>query len=138
MLPVLTVVGATLVALVAGAILLRWQQVGRERELSQSWRQVGRVLDQAAVALSLSREGFPDAWEMGRAADDERVRTRLDSAEARIWRAVSNRRPPWPSADSLREVLRRARERQGLALADCRTNRDSWLGSRVLEGFPRR
>ncbi|QQS03325.1 MAG: hypothetical protein IPK50_13520 [Fibrobacterota bacterium] len=103
-----------------------------------SWMDIGRKLDRMAQRLDVDRSGFPDAWELTRAADDSSVRIRLDSAEVRIWRVIATSKPPLANADSLRQVVIRARERQGLALAHCRTAREGWLGEWALRGFPRR
>lgn len=120
------------------AVLARYRQVQREHELALAWIDLGHALDRTTVRLNLPREGFPDAWELTRAAESPDVQARLDSAEARIWQAVSEQKPPFVGADSLREDLRRKRERQGLALAHCRTGREGWVGHWALRGFPNR
>lgn len=119
-------------------VLARIRQVQREHELALAWMDIGRKIDRMAQSLEMDRSGFPDSWELVRAADDSAVRSRLDSAEARIWKVVQARKPALAGADSLRGVMIRARERQGLALAHCRTAREGLVGEWALKGFPRR
>lgn len=131
---------AAVVAMGIGAagwvVLQRWQQVNRERELRLAWVEIGRSLVRADARFHLNEADFPDEWELLRAADDTNIVRRLDSAEQRIWKTIS-KRPKENGIDSLREALRRQRERQGLALAHCRGNRSSW-GKWILAGFPER
>jgi hypothetical protein len=138
LLPATTFMVGLVVVLAGWAVLARIRQVHREHELALSWIDVGRKLDQMAQRIGSDRTGFPDAWELTQAADDSLVRLRLDSAEARLWRLIMHSKPPLAAADSLRGVMIRARERQGLALAHCRSSREGWLGEWALTGFPRR
>ncbi len=138
MLPFLAFAAGLTVVLAGWVVLARIRQVHREHELVLSWVDLGRRIERMAMLAEVDRSGFPDSWELIRAADDFTVRIRLDSAEALIWRTIQEKKPPLASADSLRMDLIRARERQGLALAHCRTAREGLVGRWALQGFPAR
>ena len=115
----------------------RFLQAEHEKELTVSWEGLGTSLRMAAARLGVDGSGSPDAWELSLAPSDPVVQVRLDSLEAKVWRELA-RRGRGAGMDSLREGLRRARERQGLALARCRAGTGSVPSRWVLWGYPRR
>ena len=117
--------------------LARSRQATRERQLVVAWKHMGQSLVSAAGRLGLDAHRAPDAWELAVAPSDTQVQARVDSLETRIWKELTERQRE-PGMDSLREVLRRDRERLGLALAHCREGTRSFPSRWFLAGFPMR
>lgn len=117
--------------------LARSRQATRERQLVVAWKQMGLALVSAADRLGLDARKAPDAWELAAAPSDALVQSRVDSLESRIWKELSERKGGH-GIDSLRETLRRDRERLGLALAHCREGTHSIPSRWFLAGFPSR
>jgi len=131
-----------LVVVCAGAFcaygtLVRLRQAGRERELALSWVRLGQNLVAASSHLGLGAEEAPEPWELSSAPVDSVVRRRVDSLEAKVWKEME-RKGRDKGLDSLRESLRRSRERAGLALAHCREGTKSAPSRWFLAGFPKR
>lgn len=129
-------VGAITVASGLGA-LARWRQAGRDRELVVSWKRLGQALDRAAGRLGLDASTAPDPWALASAPTDSVARAGVDSLEARVWKELA-RRGREKGMDSLREDLRRDREKLGLALAHCREGTRSIPAKWFLVGYPER
>jgi len=131
-----------LVVMCAGAVgaygtLVRWRQAGRERELARSWVRLGQNLVAASSRLGLDAEKAPEPWDLSSAPVDSVVRRRVDDLEAKVWKDME-RRGREKGLDSLREALRRSRERAGLALAHCREGTKSAPSKWFLAGYPER
>ena len=135
---VLTVAVASLGILVFGmGTLARSRQATRERQLVVAWKTMGLSLISAAGRLGLDAQNAPDAWDLAQAPSDSVVQTRVDSLESHVWKELSDRKGE-TGIDSLREALRRDRERLGLALAHCREGTHSFPTKFYLRGFPQR
>jgi hypothetical protein len=131
---------AVVVAMAGSAVWsvkTRFRQAEHEKELTVSWVRLGQTIQGAAVRLDVDASDFPGAWEFRRGPDDPVLRARVDSLDARVWRELA-RRGRQSGLDSLREVLRRDRERLALALAQCREGTRSAPSRWVLLGYPRR
>jgi len=120
----------------AAAYHLRARQSELDQELSMSWLKLGRGLDAASAFLrdSSRLDLGPDA--LAKAAVDTAVQARLEGFGARIDSICRKR--GGAQVDSLRESIRRDRERVGLVLAHYREERHSLLGKWILKGFPER
>lgn len=130
-----------LIGAVAAAYHLRSRQSELDRELSQSWLELGDGLDRAAAFLRDSTRTGLDPELLSKAAGDTAVQARLESLGSRVDSICRNRgglRGDSGSIDSLRESIRRDRERVGLVLAHYREERHSLLGKWLLKGFPER
>lgn len=126
---------------VAAAFHIRSRQVGLEQELSQAWQRLGIGLRDAARHLHRPSDSVFDPRELARAASDTAIQSRLGAIGNRldsICRARDGAGKNSESLDSLRESVRRDRERLGLALARYREEKNSFLGKRLLAGFPTR
>jgi hypothetical protein len=117
--------------------LVRWRQSGRERELVLSWVRLGQGLVAASSRLGLDAAKAPEPWDLSSAPVDSVVRHRVDTLEAKVWKDLE-RRGREKGLDSLREALRRSRERAGLALAHCREGTRSAPSRWFLAGYPKR
>jgi len=129
--------GAIAAVVCAYGALVRWRQAGRERELALSWVHLGQNLVQASSRLGLDVANAPEPWELSSAPEDSSVRSRVDTLEAKVWKAME-RQARKKGLDSLREALRRSREKTGLALAHCREGTKSAPSRWFLAGYPRR
>jgi len=129
------------VGFLAAAYHLRSRQSELDRELSQSWLNLGAGLDAAAVYLDDSIRTGLEPELLSKAASDTFVQARLEGMGSRI-DSICRQRGGSPGdsgrIDSLRESIRRDRERVGLALARYREERHSWMGRTLLQGFPER
>ena len=125
----------------AAAIHIRSRQARLDQELSQAWMRLGSGLRDAAQFVHLASDPVFEPRELAMAASDSSIQARLDLIGNRIdsvCRAEDGKGRDSESLDSLRESVRRDRERLGLALARYREEKDSFLGKRLLAGFPTR
>jgi hypothetical protein len=138
MLAALVMVGLGAVTVSGGlGAIARWRQAGRERELVVSWKRLGSALEKASARLGLDASKAPDPWVLASAPSDTLVSAGVDTLEAKVWKELS-RRGREQGMDSLREALRRDRERLGLALAHCREGTRSAPSKWFLVGYPER
>ena len=129
---------ACAIAILCGlGAIARWRQAGRERELVVSWKRLGMALDRASARLGLDASAAPDPWEIAAAPTDSVIRAGVDSLDAKVWKELA-RRGKEKGIDSLREDLRRNRERLGLALAHCREGKKAIPAKWFLVGYPQR
>ena len=132
----IVVTGAVAVSSGLGAVA-RWRQAGRERELVVSWKRLGQALERASSRLGLDASVAPDPWVLASAPSDSVIRAAVDSLDAKVWKELA-RRGGGKGMDSLRQALRRDRERLGLALAHCREGTRSIPSKWFLVGYPER
>jgi hypothetical protein len=130
-----------LVGGVGSAIHLRARQSDLEQELSQAWQDLGAGLAAALHRLEAPADPLLDPQRLADAVVDTSIQShlgalgdRIDSLCREIRRTGSERM----DFDSLRESLRRDRQKLGLAIANYRGERRSLLGEWVLWGFPER
>lgn len=124
----------------AAAFHLRARQAILDQELSHAWQRLALGLRAACARLE---EPVDQALEPRRLADilsDTAAQSRLDAIGSRLDSICRDRSGASSSGglDSLREAVRRDREQLGLALARYREERRSFLGRRLLVGFPER
>lgn len=132
---------SALIGGVAAAFHLRARQSFLEQELSQSWQDLGAGLATALHRLDVPADSMLDPQRLADAVTDTTIQAhlgalgdRIDSLCREIQRTGSDRL----DFDSLRESLRRDRQKLGLAIANYRGERHSLLGDWVLWGFPER
>lgn len=124
------------------AFHLRARQALLDRELVQSWQRLGNGLSAALARLDQPADPALDPQSLAFAVSDTAIQARLgklgdrvDSLCAAPAGAVANSRP---ELDSMREALRRDRQGLGLAIANYRGERRSFLGAWLLAGYPER
>lgn len=125
----------------AVAIRMRSHQAVLDQELSQAWLQLGTGLRAATDFLGEAPDPQLDANRLSDAKTDTASQARLGAIGSRIdslCRASDSLDIDAATLDSLRESIRRDRERVGLALAHYRGERQSFLGKWLLRGFPDR
>ena len=118
---------------------LRSRQDQLDLELSQAWQTLGLDLRNAGRFLDQPSDQALDPARLTGAAGDTLLQARLGEIGARldsICRFESAQGFNSEGLDSLRESVRRDRERLGLSLARYRQERHSLLGRWVLKGFP--
>ncbi len=130
-----------LLAAAAGALHLRARQALLEQELSQSWQDLATGLSAAAALLGEPADPVLEPENLASVAADTVLQGRLGRRGDRLDSLCRSRRGTpgsGPDLDSLREAVRRGRERVGLAIANYRGDRHSFPGTLVLKGFPER
>lgn len=124
-----------------GALHLRARQAMLDQELSQSWQDLATDLAAASAVLGESADPALEPERLASVASDTALQNRLGRRGDRLdslCRSRAGRRQSGPDLDSLREAVRRGRERVGLAVANYRGERHSFPGTWVLKGFPER
>jgi len=125
----------------AAAFHLRSRQAILDQELSHAWQDLALGLREAGVRLGEPVAPELDPRRLASILSDTAAQSRLDAIGSRldsICRIRSDAAAVAGGLDSLREAVRRDRERLGLALARYREERRSFLGRRLLAGFPDR
>ncbi len=125
----------------AAAFHLRSRQAVLDQELSHAWQRLGLGLRDACVRLGEPVEDALDSQRMANILADTAAQSRLDAIGTRLDSICRSRSdvPGVPAGlDSLREAVRRDREHLGLVLARYREERHSFLGEKLLRGFPDR
>ena len=126
---------------VAAAFHLRSRQAILDQELTHAWQDLALGLREAGARLDEPVDPALDPRRLVDILSDTAAQSRLDAIGSRldsICRIQSDAAAVDGGLDSLREAVRRDRERLGLALARYREERRSFLGRRLLAGFPDR
>lgn len=125
----------------AAALHLRSRQAILDQELSHAWQRLALGLRDACARLDEPVDQALDPRRLADILSDTAAQSRLDAVGSRLDSICRNRSgaPGVPGGlDSLREAVRRDREQLGLALARYREERNSFLGKKLLRGFPDR
>ncbi len=127
---------------VAAAFHLRSRQAVLDQELSHAWQNLALGLREACARLDEPVDPALDPRRLADILSDSAAQSRIDAIGSRLDSICRNRSVAESASggglDSLREAVRRDRERLGLALASYREERRSFLGRRLLQGFPDR
>lgn len=132
---------AALAATGLGALHLRARQALLDQELSQAWQDLATDLAAASTLLGEPPDPALEPERLGSVVSDTALQNRLGRRGDRLdslCRSRTGRKESGADLDSLREAVRRGRERVGLAVANYRGERRSFPGAWVLQGFPER
>lgn len=132
-------------ALAAGGLFaafhIRSRQALLDREITHSWQILGEGLRGACGRLGVAPDPALEARSLLGILSDSLAQARIDSIGNHLdsaCRTMASSGKDAVAFDSIRESVRRDRERLGLALARYREERNSVLGGWLLEGFPER
>ncbi len=125
----------------AAAFHVRSQQALLDQEVFQAWQRLGAGLTAAERWLDQPVDTALDPQKLNAAVTDTAKQARLGVIGDRIdslCRTGVRTGSTSSGYDSLREAVRRDREHLGLAIANYRGKRHSFLGEMLLSGFPER